>query len=125
MGGRPIDVPAGRTVTGVFREDELAEASQDLDAFTRAGVNPGFALLTRWPAKDVSGGEGGPLMTIPSRAVAQLLQLDLTVSADQPLILSAQLRVRDRTDRLDATAQDPATLVAPSATVFTPVFETP
>jgi hypothetical protein len=49
--------------------------------------------------------------------------MDLTVSANQPLILSAQLRVRDRTGRLDANAQDPATLVAPSMTVFMPVFE--
>lgn len=122
MGGKPIVVAPGQTVTGVFREDEIGEASQDLDAFTRAGVNPGFALLTKWKVKSVTGEEGGALPAIPSEAVAQLLQMDVTVAANGPVVLSAELRVRDRTGRLDANAQDAATLVPPSMTVFMPVF---
>jgi hypothetical protein len=124
MGGEPIIVPAGATVSGVFTENDFSEAAQDLDAFTRAGVNAFNALLTKWRSKDVTGGEGGALAMIPSKAIAQLLEVQLTVSADDPVIISAQLRVRDRTGRLDATATDVATLVPPSMTVFMPVFET-
>src|SRR5262249_52014208 len=68
MGGRPVLVPAGGTVTGVFREDELAEAAQDLDAFSRGGVKLEKTLITRWPSKDVTGGMGGVLDMIPSAA---------------------------------------------------------
>ncbi len=119
LGGRPIVVPAGGSVAGVFREDELAEAAQDLDAFSRAGYNPVKALLTRWPTKDVSGGTGGVLDHIPSNAIALLLRLQMIVVADQPLRLSATLRVRDRTGRLRPTEMDATKLVAPSTTAYT------
>jgi len=118
MGGRPISVPAGTTVAGVFREDELAEAAQDLDGFSRAGVNPQLALITRWDSLDVTGGAGGALAEIPSEAVALLLELDVSVTTDQPLTLVAKLRVRDRSGRLRPTATDG--LVAPSTNVYTP-----
>lgn len=120
LGGRPIDVPAGRTVTGVFREDELAEAAQDLDSFSRGGVVAQKALVTRWPTRDVTGGMGGLLPGIPSKAIPLLLELELTIDATQPLTVTALLRVRDRSDRLDENAVDLGTLVPPSTTVYIP-----
>ncbi len=118
MGGRPIQVPAGATVTGRFREDELAEAAQDLDAFTRGGVVLQKTLITRWPTKDVTGGMGGVLDPIPSAAIALLLELDVGVDADQPLTLTATLRVRDRAGRLRPLETDKGQLVAPSTTAY-------
>jgi hypothetical protein len=120
MGGRPITVPAGQTVTGVFREDELAEAAQDLDAFSRGGVNLTRTLITRWPTLDVTGGMGGALDHIPSAAIPLLLRLTIAVDADRPLRLAATLRVRDRTGRLRPIETNAAALVAPSTTAYIP-----
>jgi hypothetical protein len=119
LGGRPIAVPAGQTVKGVFREDELAEAAQDLDAFARAGVNLEKTLITRWPTRDVTGGVA-PLMTIPSAAIALLLELEIGVTSDRPLTLRAVLRVRDRSGRLRPTEQDRSLLVPASTTAYVP-----
>jgi hypothetical protein len=120
LGGIPIVVPALGQVSGVFREDQLAEASQDWDAISRAGVIAQNALLTQWPSDDVSGGTGGELMTIPSAAVAALVQLDVTLEADQHMVLEYTMRVRDHGSRLAPFEQDPAALVPPSMTAFTP-----
>jgi hypothetical protein len=120
MGGRPIDVPAGQTTTGVFREDELAEAAQDLDAFSRGGVVLEKTLITRWPTRDVTGGMGGVLARIPSAIIPVLLELDVGVTTDQPLRLTCVLRVRDRSGRLRPLEMDRSLLVAPSTTTYVP-----
>jgi hypothetical protein len=120
MGGRPIEVAAGAVVSGVFREDELAEAAQDLDAMSRGGVNPQRALITRWETRDISGGTGGVLEAIPSAAVPLLLEVSLTVEASRPLLVSATLRIRDRSERLDPDPVNPGALVPPSTTVYAP-----
>ena len=100
MGGRPIMIPAGGSTTGVFREDDLREAAQDLDSFSRAGYNYTRALITRWNSPDISGGMGGMLDVIPSEAIPLMLDLQVMVKSPAPLRLTATLRVRDRTDRL-------------------------
>jgi hypothetical protein len=41
----PVSIPAGATVTGVFREDQIREAAIDLELITRAHYNPFRALL--------------------------------------------------------------------------------
>jgi hypothetical protein len=127
LGGIPIVVPPLGVVTGVFREDQLDEASQDWDAVSRGGITPQYATLTLWPTDDVTGGMGGQLATIPGAAVAALIQYDVAFSADQRMVLEYQLRVRDRDDRLEpctmeaiAQATCGATLVPPSTTVYTP-----
>ncbi len=120
MGGRPVILPAGATVSGLFREDELIEAAQDLDAFTRGGVIPERALIERWPTPDVTGGTGGALETIPSAAIPVLLVIDVAVAAGEPVTLTAKLRVRDRTGRLVANPTAADALVAPAATIFMP-----
>jgi hypothetical protein len=63
---------------------------------------------------------GGTLDTIPSAAVALLLQLTIGVDADQPLTLAATLRVRDHTARLRPLETNAGLLVAPSTTNFVP-----
>src|SRR3954470_8713260 len=45
-GDIPISVPAGGTVSGLFTEDDLLEASIDLDQVTRGNVSPFFADQT-------------------------------------------------------------------------------
>jgi hypothetical protein len=120
LGNIPMLVPPLGEISGVFREDQLAEASQDFDGISRGGVNPQFALLTQWPSGDVTGGTGGELATIPSAAVAALIQFNVTFDADQHMVLEYTLRVRDRGDRLDPFPADPAELVPPSTTAFMP-----
>jgi hypothetical protein len=120
MGGRPITIPAAQTVTGVFRDADLIEAAQDLDSFTRGGYNYFRALITRWPTMDISGGMGGMLDMIPSAAIPLLLDLKISVDSDQPIRLTASLRVRDRTGRLRPMETDAAKLVAPSTMQFQP-----
>lgn len=124
-GGRPIPVPAGQTVTGVIREDELSEAAQDLDAMSRGGYNYTKALITRWSSKDISGGMGGMMDFIPSEAVPLLLDVTLTVISNQPLRLTANLRVRDRSGRLRVSETDTTKLVAPSTNLFVPPMMMP
>ncbi len=124
VGGIPIMVPANGQVSAVFREDELAEAAQDLDAITRAGVVPEHALLTRWDSDDITGGMGGELPMIPGAAVAGILQLDVAFTADTHMVMEYVLRVRDHTDRL-RPVDDGSAIEAPSTTDFTPVFPPP
>jgi hypothetical protein len=125
MGGRPIQVPAGEAVEGVFREDELIEAAQDLDGMTRGGVNPVRALITRWDTRDITGGEGGVLPEIPSAAIPLLLEVSLTVQSTQPLTATAFLRVRDRSERVVEDPVNPGALVPPSTTVYVPPAPAP
>jgi hypothetical protein len=125
LGGRPVVVPANGVVSGLFREEDVAEAAQDLDALSRAGVTPEFAMLTEWDTRDVpmGAGTGGELMAIPSAAVPAFLQMDLSFTADRRMVLEYVVRVRYRADRLDPPPNDPGELVAPSTVVFTPAEE--
>ncbi len=45
-GDIPIHIPANSTISGLFREDQLREASIDLDQISRGNVNPFRAMLT-------------------------------------------------------------------------------
>ena len=118
--GKPVPLPAGQTITGIIREDQLYEAAQDLDGITRAGIIPEFALITHWPTDDINGGMGGVLATVPGPAVPLLIELDVYLLANVKTELRATLRVRDRSGRLRPTEQDPALLIPASLTVFTP-----
>ena len=52
-GDIPLHIPASGTLSGLFREDELREASIDLDQITRGNVNPFRATLTISKNSDV------------------------------------------------------------------------
>jgi hypothetical protein len=123
LGNDPIELSPNATVSGVFREDELAEAAQDLDAITRAGVVPEFAELTEWPTQDVTGGSGGaefPSGSIPGAAIPALLAIDVSFRGTTHMVLEYVLRVRDREDRLRPNELDPTLLVAPSSASYVP-----
>ena len=46
QGDIPLDIPANGELSGLFREDQLREASIDLDQITRGNMNPFRATLT-------------------------------------------------------------------------------
>jgi hypothetical protein len=115
MGGIPIEIPALGTVSGVFREDELSEAAQDLDALTRWGVTPERAMLTRWDTGDIVDDQGAFLWD--GRAVPSLLQIDVSLAANRHMVLEYVLRVRDHSNRLapNVAPGDEWMLVDPAA----------
>jgi hypothetical protein len=112
-GDVPIDVPAGKIINGLFTEDDMREASIDLDQITRGRVNPFRARFTiskndqefdqLTEVMFVDDGEGGmeaapqdPTGVVFPRSVfAQLLRLDFVFNASQEMVLRYDVRVRD------------------------------
>jgi hypothetical protein len=115
-GDIPIDIPAGGTVQGVFREDQLVEAAIDLDQITRGNINPFMATLTiskniksfqpltmlmlmnpvcqQNPADPMCAQmPTGP--AIPRKAFAGIIQIDLVFTPDRHMVLDYIVRVRD------------------------------
>ena len=108
MGDIPVDIGPLGEVSGVFREDEVREASIDLELITRGNLNPFAAMLTinedltsyqpMTPLDpdnlDVLPTPVGP--PIPIEAFAQMIRFDVGVTADRHLVLEFVVRVRDR-----------------------------
>jgi len=106
-GDIPIDVPAGRRVSGLFTEDQLREASIDLDQITRGNVNPFRATLTisknaasfqplTPPMPDVADYEPTPVgPEVPREAFAEITRIDLVFKPDRHMVLEYDVRVRD------------------------------
>jgi hypothetical protein len=111
-GGVPLHVDAAGTISGLFREDQLREASIDLDQITRGNVNPFHATLTisknadffqplTTPIlNDPTDPEGGyhqdPVGDkIPREAFRQLIRIDLVFKADRHMVLEYTVRIRD------------------------------
>lgn len=106
-GDIPIHLEPGATVSGVFREDQLREASIDLDAITRGNVNPFAATLTVNKNADsiqpVTPYD--PTMPdvpqlpvgepIPREAFRQIVRVDLVFRPDRRMVLELTVRVRD------------------------------
>jgi hypothetical protein len=117
QGDIPIDVPAGGIVDGVFREDQLLEASIDLDAITRGNENPFAATLTvqkNAPSFDImmrglSVSDpvclANPMdtqcqltstgMSTPRAAFASIVRVDIVFKPDHNMTLDYTVRVRD------------------------------
>jgi hypothetical protein len=107
-GNIPIHVSPGGIVSGVFREDQLREASIDLDQITRANVNPFAAMLTinknsqeivgylpydpEMPGPPVVDPDATP---IPREAFAQLIRIDLVFIPSHHMVLEYAVRIRD------------------------------
>lgn len=108
-GDVPIDVPAGGMVQGEFREDQILEASIDLDQITRGNINPFAATLkvnkndqsfqpvtlvmpTEEDPDPVPVPVGDP---IPRAAFAQMIRLDLVFKPNTHMVLEYAVRVRD------------------------------
>lgn len=94
-GDVPLDIPAGEIRSGVYREDELAEASLDLELITRGGFTPFAAVLEVQEEMDEIDAMGVP---VPSEAFASLVRVDMTLIADRHMVLEYAVRVRDRRD---------------------------
>jgi len=109
-GDIPIDVPAGKAVSGLFTEDQLREASIDLDQITRGNVNPFYATLTvsknaqsfqpLTPPVAAAPGAEPPKQTpvgdpIPREAFAEMTRIDLVFKPTKHMVLTYDVRVRD------------------------------
>ena len=108
-GNVPIHVAANATIAGTFREDQVREASIDLDQVTRANVNPFAATLTVNknaqsirpllpfdPTMPDSPPTVDPNATpIPREAFAQMIRIDLVFTPSQHMVLDYTVRVRD------------------------------
>jgi hypothetical protein len=91
-GNVPLEIAAGQTRGGVFREDQLAEAALDLELITRGGFTPFAALLDVQEEMDEIDAAGVP---VPSAAFAALVRVDMTLIADQHMVLEYAVRARD------------------------------
>ncbi len=107
-GDIPIDVPGDSEVSGLFTEDQLREASIDLDQITRGNVNPFRAMLTisknttafqplTLPMLNadnelVQDPVGNP---IPREAFAEITRIDLVFKPTTHMLLDYNVRVRD------------------------------
>jgi hypothetical protein len=124
-GGIPIAVPAASTVSGVIREDELAEGALDLELITRGGLNPFAALLAIHEEMETFSDTAGAV--IPIGLTANLIRLDISFSADSHMVMEYAVRVRDhRRPNLvheEGLAADPGELTAFAPTDFVPVLE--
>jgi len=95
-GGIPMTIAANGTVSGVLREDTLREASLDLEAITRGELSP-FAAIFNVNEDDATV-PIAPMaaLAIPQDAVSQMIRFDVTLEADQHMILEYAVRVRDQ-----------------------------
>jgi hypothetical protein len=106
-GDIPIHIPANGSIGGLFREDQLREASIDLDQITRGNVNPFRAMLTVSKNADAfqpmsvydpnmpdvpQTPVGDP---IPREAFRQLIRVDLVFKPTRHMVLEYTVRVRD------------------------------
>jgi hypothetical protein len=121
LGDVPLRIPANGELRGIFREDELREASFDLDQITRGNINPYRAVLVVDKHRDsfaqlaplMFDEDGEPLpqqetgLVFPREAIAQLLRIDLVFRPDRHMVLEFTVRVRDvRGDLLHELALD-------------------
>jgi len=108
-GDVPIDIPAGETVMGQFREDQILEASIDLDQITRGNINPFAATLkvnkndpSFQPVTIVMPTAADPMPVpqpmgppIPRAAFAHMIRFDLVFKPSTHMVLEYAVRVRD------------------------------
>jgi len=136
-GDIPIDVPAGASVSGLFREDELLEASVDLDMVTRGNVSPFTATQTinknRTSFQPVSAPMPAAMNymptpmgnAIPRAAFAEMVCFQITFKPDRPMTLVYDVRVRDlRTTLVDPMGLNPDGTVKSTDVAFAPVAYT-
>ncbi len=97
LGDVPIIVPAGDTISGVFREDQLFEAAIDLELIGRANpaLSPFAAVLE--VHEDMTEFDMGGV-TIPEKLFASMIRFDLSLEADTHMVMEFAVRVRDSRD---------------------------
>jgi hypothetical protein len=121
MGDIPIQVPAGGLVTGVFREDQVIEASIDMELIGRGGLNPIAAVLeVHEDTQEIVPMAGGT--AIPREAFAGMVRFDFVFLASTTMTLNYTIRVRDHRDILHRELMSAPT---GELTVFNPVAVQP
>jgi len=135
-GDVPLHVEPGATIRGVFREDQLREASIDLDQITRANLHPFAATLQVHknaaffqPMSPIAPDmEQEPMgAPIPREAFRQMIRVDLVFKPDRAMVMEYTIRVRDvrgiMHELLDAAVTEaPGELTAFAPADFTATF---
>jgi hypothetical protein len=130
LGGFPITIPAGGRFSDVLREDQVREASIDLELITRGGLFPTAALLAVHEdlevfqpvapvdPEDPGAGQmpvGDPIST---RAFGQMIRFDVVFHGEEGMHLEVALRIRDHRaivhDELLAAPPAELTMFAPA-----------
>jgi hypothetical protein len=139
-GGAPVHVAASGTASGSFTEQQVKEASVDLDMITRGNVTPEHAILENGDAAlpqfqptqliDPTMPDLGTMPVgdpIPAAAYAQLVRIDMVFSADQHMVMEYSVRVRDHRGLLaPMLMQEPAANLQAFAPVdYMPTFPPP
>jgi hypothetical protein len=138
-GDVPLHIPAYGTLTGVFREDQLREASIDLDQITRGNINPFRATLTisknatqfseLAPLTYDANGEPLPQeatgVVYPREAFAQIVRVDLVFKPDRHMRLEYTVRVRDVRGIMHELLDAAVTEAPDELTVFMPMTYVP
>jgi len=125
LGGTPIELAANETQTGVFREDQVGEASQDLEAIIRypapAGpIGTAFQVLLRNSSASRIGLEGIPAQNV----MPAMVRYQLTLTASGHVVCDYSVRVRDHASKL-AHPTDPDLFVDTAAVIAPPVNPLP
>lgn len=140
-GDVPIHIGPNGTVSGLFREDQLVEASIDLEQMSRGNINPFRATLTinknatqfSELSAQMFDADGEPLpqtstgVVYPREAWAQIVRVDLVFKPDRHMRLEYTVRVRDKRgilhDLADGAFTDPAAMG--ELQMFNPAVYTP
>jgi hypothetical protein len=139
-GGAPVHIPANGATSGSFTEQQVKEASVDLDMITRGLVAPEHAILENGDADlpqfqptqliDPTMPDLGTMPVgdpIPAAAYAQLVRVDMVLTADQHVVMEYSVRVRDFRGLLaPMLMQEPAADLQAFAPVdYVPTFPPP
>ena len=125
LGGTPVTLMPGEVRSGVWREDELGEASLDLEAITRYPSADGamatpFEVIEHNSTVDKVGLDG-----IPANDVTPMMvRYNLNLSADGHVVCDYTIRVRDHNGKL-AKPTDPNLYISTAQTLAAPVNPMP
>jgi hypothetical protein len=119
-GGTPIHLDANQVVTGVFREDQIHEASIDLEAITRYPSADGalatpFEVVEHLSTTSQIGLDGVP----PGDITPLMCRYLITLSSAGHVALDYTVRVRDHHDKI-ANPTDPNLFVPTDAALAPP-----
>lgn len=117
-GDIPLEIPAGGSISGVFREDQIREASIDLDLITRGGLNPFAAMLDVHEGIEEIEVEGGT--AIPKEAFASLVRFDISLVTNRDVVMEYVLRARSHV-RPNLVHEHGLLAVTGELTAFAPV----
>jgi len=126
MGGIPMILQPGEVKTGVFREDQVYEASVDLELMYRANYNPFAAVL------EINKGFTEIIDTanqlVPKDVFASMVRFDFILRGTTDVVMKYDIRVRDERgilhDKL-LNPDDPGELTTFSPVVIQPPMMTP